>query len=103
MYIYDLNEIPQEGVAYSTAAGRLVAGKHLKVSLIRFEAEGGAEEHAHDYEQIMYVVSGRLRVRIGDEEGEIGPGQAFLAPPNVAHQVTALEDTEVISCKDVLP
>jgi quercetin dioxygenase-like cupin family protein len=102
MYFYTLSDIPQEAVGYSTAAGRLVAGKHLKVSLLHFEAEGGAEEHAHDYEQIMYVVSGKLRVRVGEEEGEVGPGQAFLAPSNVPHQVTALEDTEVISCKDVL-
>jgi quercetin dioxygenase-like cupin family protein len=50
----------------------------------------------------MVVVSGKLKVRVGDEESEIGPGQAFLAPSFVKHQVTAIEDTEVISCKDVL-
>jgi quercetin dioxygenase-like cupin family protein len=101
MYFYDLNEIPNEAVSYSTAAGQLVAGEYLKVSLLRFKAQGGAEEHAHSYEQIMVVVRGKLRVRVGEETGEIGPGQAFLAPSNVQHQVTALEDTEVISCKDI--
>ena len=102
MYFYDLKDIPQEGVNYSSAAGHLVAGKYLRVTLLNFEANGGAEEHAHDYEQIMVVVKGKLRVRVGDQESEIGPGQAFLAPSNVVHEVTAIEDTEVISCKDVL-
>lgn len=102
MYFYDLNEIPGEGVSYSTAAGRLVAGERLKVSLLHFETNGGAEEHAHAYEQIMFVIKGKLRVQVGEEIGEIGPGQAVLAPPNVKHQVTALEDTEVISCKHAM-
>ena len=50
----------------------------------------------------MVVVKGKLRVEIGDEVGEIGPGQALLAPPNIKHQVTALEASEVISCKNVI-
>ena len=52
----------------------------------------------------MIVVSGRLRVEIPSEgqDGEVGPGEGFHAPPNVPHRVTAVEDTVVISCKDVL-
>lgn len=102
MYFYDLNKILGEAVSYSTAAGQPINGKHLQLSLLRFKAEGGAEEHAHPYEQIMYVISGKLRVRIGGETAEIGPGQALLAPPDVKHQVTALADSEVISCKNLI-
>lgn len=102
MYFFDLNKISGEAVTYSTAAGRPVDGEHLQVSLLHFETHGGAEEHAHPYEQIMYVIRGKLRVQVGDEVSDIGPGQAFLAPANVKHQVTALEDSEVISCKDIL-
>ena len=101
MYFYDLNRIRGEAVSYSTAAGRPVDGEHLQMSLLHFETGGGAQEHAHAYEQIMVVVKGKLRVQIGQEVGEIGPGQAFLAPPNVKHQVAALEDSEVISCKNI--
>jgi quercetin dioxygenase-like cupin family protein len=101
MYFYDFNKIVGEAVSYSTAAGQPINGKHLQLSLLRFEAQGGAEEHAHSYEQIMYVISGKLRVRIGQETNDIGPGQAFLAPPNVKHQVTALESSEVVSCKNL--
>jgi quercetin dioxygenase-like cupin family protein len=45
------------------------------------------------------VLRGRLRVTLGDETRELGPGQGFLAPPNLQHHVTALEDSEVLSCK----
>jgi quercetin dioxygenase-like cupin family protein len=103
MYFYDFNELPKEYVTpkYSTAYGPLLAGEHLETGLFRFKADEGAVEHAHPSEQIMYVISGKLRVRFGEVIGEIGPGQAFLAPPNVPHQVTAMEDTVVFSCKNL--
>jgi quercetin dioxygenase-like cupin family protein len=103
MYFYDFNELPKEYVTpkYSTAYGPLLAGEHLETGLFRFKANEGAVEHAHPSEQVMYVISGKLRVRFGEEIGILGPGQAFLAPSNVPHQVTALEDTVVFSCKNL--
>jgi quercetin dioxygenase-like cupin family protein len=50
----------------------------------------------------MIILSGRLHVQIEGNEAELGPGEGFHAPPSVPHKVTAVEDTIVISCKDVL-
>ena len=104
MYFYSFTELPQEYVTakYSTAYGGLLTGKHIEVGILHFNAGEGAVPHAHPQEQIMYVISGRLSVRFGEETAELGPGQAFLAPPNTEHQVTAIEDTEVLSCKNVI-
>ena len=104
MYFYNFNEMPSEYVTpkYSTAYGPVLEGQHLEAALLRFKANEGAVEHAHPPEQIMYVISGKLRVRFGDTVGDIGPGQAFLAPPSVPHEVTALEDTVVFSCKNLV-
>jgi quercetin dioxygenase-like cupin family protein len=87
---------------YSTAFGELVAGDKLEMGRLSFEAGEGAVEHAHPQEQIMYVISGRLKVEFPDETQEIGSGSAFVAPSNVKHRVTALEDTVVISVKDLV-
>lgn len=87
---------------YSTAFGELVMGDKLEMGRLTFEAGEGAVEHAHPQEQIMYVISGRLKVEFRDETQEIGPGSAFLAPANVKHRVTAVEDTTVISVKDLV-
>jgi quercetin dioxygenase-like cupin family protein len=104
MYFYDFNKMPDENVTtkYSTAYGPQLTGDHLDVGLLRFKTNDGAAEHTHAPEQVMYVISGKLRVRFGEEVGELGPGQAFMAPSNVAHQVTALEDTVVLSCKNLV-
>ena len=47
--------------------------------------------HNHPHEQIGYLASGRVLFELGDERRELGPGDSWLVPPNVPHQVTALE------------
>lgn len=59
--------------------------------------------HAHPPKQVMVVLSGKLRVRFEEQVAELGPGQAFLAAPNIGHHVTALMDTRVLSVKDMVP
>jgi quercetin dioxygenase-like cupin family protein len=34
--------------------------------------------------------------KIGEEEREIGPGYGYLAPGNVPHALTALEDSLIV-------
>ena len=87
---------------YSKAFGPLVTGEQVEVGRLRFSHGEGAVPHAHPQEQIMVVLRGRLQVTLGGQTRELGPGQGFLAPPNTPHHVTALEDTEVLSCKGLV-
>jgi quercetin dioxygenase-like cupin family protein len=41
-------------------------------------------------------------VTLDGETTELGPGEAFHATPMVLHNVTALEDTQVLSCKSLV-
>jgi mannose-6-phosphate isomerase-like protein (cupin superfamily) len=44
--------------------------------------------HAHaDSDKVYYVLEGSGRISIGDEEREVGPGTAILAPAALAHGV----------------
>ena len=106
MPLIRLDEIEKEYVTpkYSSAYGELVAGDRIEVGRLRFEGNEGAVEHSHPQEQVMIIISGRLRVQIPSEgeDAELGPGEGFHARSNVPHRVTAVEDTVVISCKDVV-
>ena len=101
MYFYDFNKIVGEAVSHSSVSGQPVNGAHLQMSLLRFEAGGGAKEHSHAYEQMMFVLSGKLKVRVDNVVEIVEAGQLFLAPPSMKHAVTALEKSEVISCKNI--
>ena len=83
----------------SAGTGRVHRGQAMEVSKISFDKGHGADVHQHPEEQVMYVLSGRLRVTCGDETYEVGPGQATFNPSNVPHGVTALEDVVVVSVK----
>jgi quercetin dioxygenase-like cupin family protein len=41
--------------------------------------------HSHEHEQIVYIVSGRVRFTVGDDVAELGPGDVVLVPPNIEH------------------
>jgi quercetin dioxygenase-like cupin family protein len=99
------DEIEKETVTpkYSTAYGELVTGETIEVGRLRFKAGEGAVEHAHPHEQVMYVISGRLSVDLeGEDHAELGPGMGFHAKPNQKHRVQAVEDTLVLSSKNVI-
>jgi quercetin dioxygenase-like cupin family protein len=72
------------------------------VGRIRYKAGEGAQRHEHPQEQIIVVIRGRVRIQLGDDIAELGPGSGFHAPPWVPHQMWVLEDAEVISCKSVV-
>lgn len=99
-----MDELEKETVTpkYSTAYGEVITGESIEVGRLSFEKGTGAVEHAHPHEQVMVVIQGKLKVEMEGDVAELGPGAAFHAKPNVPHQVTAIEDTLVISCKAVI-
>ena len=88
---------------YSTAEGPTIKGLRIKVGYYRYPAGTGAKPHAHPEEQIITVLKGRIRSRVGREEKVLGPGEAVYIPANVEHENWALDgEVEFISCKDVV-
>ena len=104
MPFINYDEIEKEYVTpkHSTAYGALAAGETIEVGVLTFKGNEGANQHQHPHEQIVVVLKGRIRARLGDEEQELGPGSGFHVPPNLLHGITAIEDSEVISCKNLV-
>lgn len=104
MPFINYDQIEKEYVTpqHSTAYGALAAGETIEVGVLTFKGGEGANQHQHPHEQIVVVLKGRIRARLGDEEQELGPGSGFHVPPNLLHGITAIEDSEVISCKNLV-
>jgi quercetin dioxygenase-like cupin family protein len=85
---------------YSQGRGPVLRSEHLEVTKIAFAKGEGADTHQHDEEQVMYVLSGRLKATCGDEKYEVGPGEATFSPAGVPHSVQAVEDTVGLSLKN---
>ena len=69
----------------------LTDGERLMLIEVTLEKGAVVPMHTHPHEQTGYLVSGRFLFEIGDEKREIGPGDCWLVPSGVPHQVTALE------------
>jgi uncharacterized RmlC-like cupin family protein len=63
-------------------------------------AKTGAHHHG-DLESVIYVVSGRARMRWGDQlqyVAEAGPGDFIYVPPFVPHQEINASSDETLEC-----
>lgn len=74
----------------------LAIGERTLLLEVRMDAGSVGRAHSHPNEQTGYVIKGKLRLRIGNENYELGPGDAYVIPGNVEHEALALEDTVVI-------
>jgi len=102
MPFFKLDDIPGAVVApgHSTAHGPTITGKELEIGCYTEPQGTDAKPHHHKSEQMMLVLSGRLRMRIGNEVREIGPGEVALILSDQEHEQTALEEgTRFISFK----
>ena len=102
MPFFKLDEIPGAIVApgHSTAHGPTITGEELEIGYYTEPTGTGAKPHHHKSEQMMLVLSGRLRMRVGDEIRDMGPGEVALILSNQEHEQIALEDgTRFVSFK----
>ncbi len=73
-----------------------VTGESCQLLWAKFEPGGTYELHSHPHEQISVMVSGRMRLTVGDEVRDIGPGDMWYAPANVEHGGEILGDEPVV-------
>lgn len=62
----------------------------------RLEAGYPLPAHEHPQEQTGYLVSGRLRLTIGGETYDVGPGDSWSIPGGVPHGAEVLEDAVAV-------
>ena len=74
----------------------MTAGDHMMLVEVRLDAGAVVPTHTHPHEQTGYLISGRCRFRLGDEEREVSSGDCWMVPGDVPHEVTALEPCLVI-------
>ncbi|MHB8926739.1 MAG: cupin domain-containing protein [Bacillota bacterium] len=71
-------------------------GEAMMAARFSYVIGTGAPPHTHPHEQFTYVLSGRCRVRIGDEEQVVAAGEGYLVPGGATHSQEALEPTETV-------
>src|SRR5215471_9318912 len=90
----------EEPPAFTPEAGlerRILAhNEHMMLVEHRMEVGWAGARHAHPHDQLVYVVSGRLRFSCADQTFEGGAGDSFILRGGVEHQAWALELSVVL-------
>ena len=70
-------------------------GQHQRAVLMALAGGTGLGEHASPPAATFHVLSGRARLRAGEQLWEVGPGQLVPIPPE-RHSVETDEDTLIL-------
>ncbi len=94
-------------VRWDRSARRFSTEKLVKVGLFASERffcdlyclESGQEQKAHahpDSDKIYLIVEGSGRFQVGDEERQLGAGEATMAPAGLVHGIRNDSDTRLV-------
>jgi quercetin dioxygenase-like cupin family protein len=77
---------------------RRILAHNENMMLVEHRMELGwvGTRHSHPHDQLVYVISGRLRFQCGDQTFEGGAGDSFILRGGVEHQAWALEPALVL-------
>lgn len=74
----------------------LAIGNHQELCWVKFEPGSTYPMHSHPYEQVSIIIQGRMRLHVGEETREVGPGDMWFAPADMPHGGEILGNEPVI-------
>jgi len=72
---------------------KIVTGERGMLAQVYLKAGCVVPMHAHESEQMTYILQGALRFLVGGEEITVREGEVLQIPSQIAHQAEALDDT----------
>lgn len=82
--VYSWSDLPTEKVRPGvTRAG--FRGDNALMVMNWLEPGMEVKPHSHPFEQLVFILQGRVRFTVGDEVVEVGAGEVLRIPPDVVH------------------
>lgn len=74
------------GVSKAVVISKNEGWKDNTMRVFRLEPGGHSPRHSHDWEHINYVISGRGKLRLGEQIFELAEKDFAFVPENTEHQ-----------------
>ena len=94
MGFIDVNEMDFEKLTGTKR--KILQGENLTIFFLEREANI-VQEHSHPQEQVVYLLEGRLKVKIEEEENIVEAGNAVQIPGDVPHRIETLSNVKIVS------
>lgn len=70
---------------------RPLIGERMLVNFVHYRPHTEAPVHAHEEEQVTFVIEGQFEFNLDGEVRTMAPGMAVLVPPGVPHGARTLD------------
>jgi quercetin dioxygenase-like cupin family protein len=94
--LYQWDTLPKEVVRPGVERAGF-SGDNVLMVMNWLEPGMETQPHSHLFEQLAYVVSGRMKFVVGDEVFEAAAGSMIRIPPNIEHYGEPIGDEPVLN------
>ena len=71
-------------------------GRTMYQMIAQLDAGSRMPQHQHSQEQLVHILSGRMKLIVEGVAHELKPGDSYYLASNIPHGVETLEDTRVL-------
>jgi quercetin dioxygenase-like cupin family protein len=92
---YRWEDVPKEALKPDLSR-RLITAERMMLAQVYLDQGCIVPQHAHENEQLTYILEGKLRFWLGEDESEVvdvAAGEVLHIPSNLPHKAEALEPT----------
>lgn len=92
MSLYSWSKISTEKLTEKLGR-KLISGKKIMLAQVFLKKGCVVAAHSHESEQMTYILSGSMKLRLPDKEVTLNEDDVLHIPSGVEHSAVALEDT----------
>ena len=92
---YRWDDMPREALKPDLGR-RLIATERMMLAHVYLDEGAVVPTHAHENEQLTYILEGKLRLWLGEDESQVvdvSAGEVLHIPSHLPHRALALEKT----------
>jgi quercetin dioxygenase-like cupin family protein len=83
---------------------RAIGGEQVLLCHVTYEPGTTVRRHSHPTaEQVMWIVEGSMRMTVGDETAELGPGDVLVVNRGIEHELVSEEGVTFVEAMAPVP
>jgi len=93
MEIFDVAHLVAKQPSAEHSYSEFYRGELLSLGFAIWPAEAADTQKPHAEDEVYYVVAGRGRIQVADDDKAVGPGSIVYVPARVPHRFHTIEET----------
>ena len=81
---------------HSIVSKQIIKKTNGNVTLFAFDKDESLTEHTSPFEALVYMVAGKLEIKIGGVPHIVSTGDSILLPANVSHGLNAIQKAKML-------